>query len=78
MDEQPTAPAPDQVAPEQPVAPVAPAVHPAIGIADGSLINGERVVYEHDPETGEVTGWHKETVSLSDKVAIGESEAQNG
>lgn len=53
--------------------PTQPEIHPAIGVADGQPINGERVVYERD-EKGQVVSWHKEVMTLEDKAALGDSE----
>lgn len=48
-------------------------IHPAVGVADGGVSNNEKVVYERDKD-GNVTGWHKEPLTLADKVAAGEAE----
>jgi len=40
------------------------AVNPIVGLANGTLINDEIVVYEFD-ENGEYIGWHKETAKIT-------------
>lgn len=41
-----------------------------IGAADNELVNGEKIVYEYD-DAGNVTAWHKEVATISDKVQDG-------
>jgi hypothetical protein len=47
-------------------------VHPAVGLADGALINGEKIVYERDA-AGEVVGWHKERLNLQQMAELGDA-----
>ena len=44
-----------------------PAFSDLVGVADGGIENGEKVVYEYDAK-GELVAWHKEPVTLADKV----------
>ena len=75
MADQTDTPTPDEQ-PNQDVSRYATEPHPAIGVTDGAVENGERMVYEYD-NNGQVSGWHKEPLSLAEKVAAGEQEKED-
>ena len=38
-----------------------------IGIADGAIENGEKIVYEYN-QAGDLLAWHKEQATLAEQV----------
>jgi len=48
---------------------ITPEISPLIGVADGGIDNGHKVVYEYNNK-GELVGWHGEDVTLADQLGV--------